>query len=177
VGNYPNLSGNIGVGHFKPINSTRYVNDCHEYIFHLTKHADVKLDRLAIGVEYQDKSNIARWKSAKDDLRCRGNTWFVPYKTIRSRLIQRPHPATFPIKIPQMCIQLHGVEGITRVLDPFSGIGSSALACVELGIDFVGYEIDVDYFQDACRLVEEYGNEESQLWLKFKSEEGTKITQ
>ena len=58
----------ITVGHYKPINSRRYVNDCHEYIFHLTKFGDVELDRLAVGVEYQDKSNVDRWSGAKDDL-------------------------------------------------------------------------------------------------------------
>ena len=51
----------ISAGHFKPINSKRFVNDCHEYIFHLTKADDVPLDRRAAGVPYQDKSNIARW--------------------------------------------------------------------------------------------------------------------
>jgi hypothetical protein len=31
-----NLDRNIAVGHYKPINSDRYVNDCHEFIFHFT---------------------------------------------------------------------------------------------------------------------------------------------
>ena len=78
VGRYPGISGNVSVGHYKPINSTRYINDCHEYIFHLTKNGRVALDRLAVGVEYQDKSNIARFGSAnRSDSRCRGNTWFI----------------------------------------------------------------------------------------------------
>ncbi len=155
VGDYPGISGNVAVGHFKPINSPRFLNDCHEYIFHLTKTRNVPLDRLAVGVEYQDKSNVARWKSAGNDRRCRGNTWFVPYKTIKNRKQQRPHPATFPVKIPQMCIQLHGLERTHLVLDPFLGIGNSARACVELGINFTGFEIDPYYFQEASRLLKE----------------------
>lgn len=162
VGAYPNIAGNIGVGHFKPINSPRFLNSCHEYIFHLTKRGDVKLDRLSIGVEYQDKSNVTRWKSAGKDRRCRGNTWFVPYRTIRSRDSQRPHPATFPVKIPGMCIQLHGLERAKRVLDPFLGIGPSALACIELGVDFVGYEIDPTYFRASCRAIEAVRNDASE---------------
>lgn len=155
VGNYPGISGNVGVGHFKPINSPRFLNDCHEYIFHLTKHGRVPLDRLAIGVEYQDKSNVARWKSAGGGLRCRGNTWFVPYRTIRSRAKQRPHPASFPARIPEMCVRLHGLDRTRRVLDPFLGIGNSGVACVALGVDFVGYEIDPEYFDASCRAVQE----------------------
>lgn len=146
VGRYPGVSGNVSVGHYKPINSSRYINDCHEYIFHLTKTGNVSLDRLSIGVEYQDKSNIGRWGSAdRPDRRCRGNTWFVPYKTIKSRDKQRPHPATFPVKIPKMCLQLHGVAEGGLVLDPFMGIGNTAIAATELRLNCVGFEIEADY--------------------------------
>ncbi|MBI4531409.1 MAG: site-specific DNA-methyltransferase [Candidatus Latescibacteria bacterium] len=154
VGNYPGITGNVAVGHYKPVNSRRFLNDCHEYLFHLTKHGDVGLDRLAVGVEYQDKSNVTRWKKAEgQDRRCRGNTWFVPYKTIRSRDTQRPHPATFPVKIPQMCILLHGLARTRFVMDPFVGIGHTAVACFELGVDFVGFEVDPDYYAEACNVI------------------------
>ena len=153
VGRYPGISGNVSVGHYKPINSPRYVNDCHEYIFHLTKSGDVELDRLGVGVEYQDKSNVKRW-GVKSDLRCRGNTWFVPYRTIRDRSTQRPHPATFPVKIPKMCIQVHGIGRADLVLDPFLGIGNAAVACAELGLNFVGFETDLDYCLQAKKALE-----------------------
>ncbi len=156
VGAASGLTHNVAIGHYKPINSRRYVNDCHEYIFHLTKTGDVELDRRAVGVEYQDKSNVARWEAAKDDRRCRGNTWFVPYRTIQSRDRERPHPATFPVRIPMMCVRLHGVGRVRRVLDPFLGLGHSALACKTLGLPFVGFELDADYFCDACRMIETF---------------------
>jgi len=57
-------------GHFKPINSPRFLNDCHEYVFHFTKSGRVELNRLALGVPYQDKSNITRWRHTRGgDLR------------------------------------------------------------------------------------------------------------
>ncbi len=148
VGNYPNISGDIAVGHFKPIVSKRFLNDCHEYIFHFTKYGDVHLDKLAVGVSYQDKTNIERWKAAnKEDRRDRGNIWFIPYQTIQSRSKQRPHPATFPVKLPDMCIRLHGNAKL--VIDPFIGIGSTAVAAMRLGISFVGFEIDKEYLDAA----------------------------
>ncbi|MBI2504037.1 MAG: site-specific DNA-methyltransferase [Candidatus Latescibacteria bacterium] len=156
VGRETSMAGNLAVGHYKPINSRRFVNDCHEYIFHLTKTGRVELDRLGVGVEYQDKSNQHRWGGGVRDRRCRGNTWFVPYKTIRSRQQERPHPATFPVKIPRMCIQLHGRERTRLVLDPFLGLGHTALACRELGVDFAGFEIDPDYFAEAGRLLQSH---------------------
>ena len=42
-------------------------------------------------------------------LRCRGNTWFLPYDTIQSRDKERPHPATFPWRLPGVLPRLHGV--------------------------------------------------------------------
>ena len=155
VGRYPGVSGNVSVGHYKPINSPRYINDCHEYIFHLTKAGNISLDRLAIGVEYQDKSNVGRWGGAnRPDRRCRGNTWFVPYKTIKSRDKQRPHPATFPVKIPKMCLQLHGVADGGLVLDPFMGIGHTAIAAAELRLDCVGFEIEADYCAQTAQAIQ-----------------------
>ncbi|MCR4425794.1 MAG: site-specific DNA-methyltransferase [Firmicutes bacterium] len=146
VGNYPGITGDVAVGHYKPIRSKRFLNDCHEYIFHLTKAGDVALDRLAVGVPYQDKSNIGRWEGAQSGRRCRGNTWFIPYETIQSSEADRPHPATFPVRLPEMCIKLHGLERCNLVMDPFMGIGNTALACIRLGVSFVGFEIDESYF-------------------------------
>ncbi len=140
-------------GHFKPINSKRFLNDCHECIFHFTKTARVKLDRLAIGVPYQDKSNIGRWSHTRgSDLRCRGNTWFIPYQTIQSREKERPHPATFPVQLAEWCIKLQGVSRVRTMLDPFLGIGNSAVAAKCCGVKrFIGFEIDKTYLAEAKR--------------------------
>jgi site-specific DNA-methyltransferase (adenine-specific) len=142
-------------GHFKPINSRRFLNDCHEYIFHLTPEGRTPLDRLALGVPYQDKSNIARWSHTHGaDLRCRGNTWFIPYETIKSRVKQRPHPATFPVELAQNCIKLHGILRVHTMLDPFLGIGNSAVAAQRCGVPkFVGFEIDKHYISEARRQI------------------------
>lgn len=151
VGDYPGITQDVVVGHYKPINSKRFLNDCHEYIFHLTKRGDVRLDRLAIGVPYQDKTNVTRWANGADGLHCRGNTWFIPYETIQSRAKERPHPATFPVELPTRCIKLHGVDRTGLVMDPFLGIGASAVACARLGIPFVGFEIVPDYYDESCK--------------------------
>ena len=143
------LDRDLAVGHYKPINSDRFVNDCHEFVFHLTPEGRTPLDRKAIGVPYQDRSNISRWQAGSDGVRCRGNTWFVPYTTIQNRKRERPHPATFPPKLPEWCIRLHGLERAGLVIDPFVGLGSTAIACAELGVNFVGVEMDQSYLDDA----------------------------
>jgi site-specific DNA-methyltransferase (adenine-specific) len=141
----------VAVGHYKPINSDRFVNDCHEYIFHFTPAGRTRLDRRAVGVPYQDQSNVKRWAAAGEGLRCRGNTWFIPYETIQRRDRDRPHPASFPPKVPEQCLRLHGVERAGTVLDPFVGLGSSAMAAVRLGLDFVGIELDEGYLKEAVK--------------------------
>lgn len=143
-------------GHFKPISSKRFLNDCHEYIFHFTKTGRVEIDRLAIGVPYQDKTNIARWSHTRGrDTRCRGNTWFIPYETIQSREKERPHPATFPVQLVEWCIKLHGPGAaghVETMLDPFLGIGNSAVAAKNCGVKkFIGFEIDETYLAQAKR--------------------------
>lgn len=141
----------VSAGHFKPINSKRYVTDCHEYVFHFTKSGNVQLERLAIGVPYADKSNISRWGHTDGkDKRCRGNTWFVPYETIKSRSKDRPHPATFPVKLADQCIRIHGNIESSCVMDPFLGIGHSLIAAKQCEIaEFIGFEIDPLYFEEA----------------------------
>jgi site-specific DNA-methyltransferase (adenine-specific) len=140
-------------GHFKPISSPRYLNDCHEYVFYLTPEGRTPIERLALGVPYADKSNVARWSHTEGkDRRCRGNTWFVPYQTIQRRAKERPHPATFPVQLAEWCIKLHGVERVETMVDPFLGIGNSAVAAKRCGVrNFIGFEIDEEYLAEAKR--------------------------
>ena len=152
------ITRDIAVGHYKPINSERYLNDCHEFIFHFTPGGATRLDRLALGVPYQDASNIARWRSGAEGVRCRGNTWFIPYETIQRRDRDRPHPATFPAKLPEQCIRLHGLSRVETVMDPFTGLGSTAVACARLGVNFVGSDIDQQYLEEAAERMQAAGS-------------------
>src|SRR3954467_12240019 len=135
------LEDDLAVGHYKPINSKRFVNDCHEFVFHFSRTGDTPIDRRAVGVKYQDQSNVTRGRGAGSGLRCRGNTWFLPYDTIQSRDKERPHPATFPWRLPAYCLKLHGVSRVGLAVDPFLGLGSSAVACATLGVNFAGIEL------------------------------------
>ncbi len=131
-------------GHFKPVPGKRFLNNQHESIYHFTKKGEVQLDRLAIGVNYADKSNIGRY--ADQDLRCRGNVWFIPYSTTQKK---KQHPAGFPVELPEMCIRLHGIKEGMVILDPFLGAGTTLVACQKLGVNGVGIELDSMYCEYA----------------------------
>lgn len=145
--------GDDTFGHFKPITSRRYLNQNHEAIFHFTKSGAVEVDRLAVGVPFKDKSNIARW-GHKRDKRCAGNVWFIPYKTVRSRAQKFDHPAGFPVDLPKRCISLHGVEGAV-VLDPFLGAGTTLVAAEQMHCQGIGIEIDRHYAETAVKRLRE----------------------
>lgn len=54
------------------------------------------------------------------------------------------HPAPFPEELPARLIQLFTYAD-EIVLDPFMGSGQTAIAALNNGRNFVGYEIDLDY--------------------------------
>jgi site-specific DNA-methyltransferase (adenine-specific) len=134
-------------GHFRPLTSRRFANRCWEVLYHFTKTGNVDIDRLALGVPYEDKSNEARWDNP-DGIRCRGDVWMIPYKTTQKK---GKHPATFPSTLATYAFHLHGVDKIELALDPFVGEGSSAVAAKKLSLNFIGFDIVEDYCQEARR--------------------------
>ena len=48
-----------------------------------------------------------------------------------------------------MCLRLHGLERIRTVADPFLGLGSTAVACAQLGVSFICIELDAGYLERA----------------------------
>lgn len=54
------------------------------------------------------------------------------------------HPAPFPTELPRRLIELYTFAG-DLILDPFLGSGSTAIAAVQSGRHYVGYETDAAY--------------------------------
>lgn len=78
-------------------------------------------------------------------MRCRGNVWFIPYDTIKSKSDRNNHPAIFPIALPEMCIKLSGANKESLIVDPFMGTGTTLIACKKLGINGIGFDISEEY--------------------------------
>ena len=143
------LTDDLAVGHYKPINSRRFLHDCHEFVFHFTPAGPRRSIARRSACATRTSRTSAAGRPAASGVRCRGNTWFIPYETIQSREKDRPHPATFPPKLPEMCLRLHGLDRLQVVADPFLGLGSTAVACAQLGLSFVGIEMDERYLKEA----------------------------
>jgi site-specific DNA-methyltransferase (adenine-specific) len=141
--------GDDSVGHFKPINSKRFLNNNHESIFHFTLDGKTTIDRLAVGVPFKDKTNISRRGHAQDK-RCAGNIWYIPYETVQSKAEKFNHPTGFPVALPERCLKMTGhATGV--VLDPFLGTGTTLVAAQRLGWKGIGIEIDQQYADTAAQ--------------------------
>lgn len=125
--------------HYKPIQGERRLNNLTEFIFVLYKGKMPKLNRLALGVPYKDKSNAKRFAGGRD-LKCGGNVWHINYETITSS-DEKLHPDRFPIELPERCIKLCGYE-VKIVLDPFMGSGTTCLAAKNFGKDYIGIDMN-----------------------------------
>jgi site-specific DNA-methyltransferase (adenine-specific) len=64
------------------------------------------------------------------------------------------HACAFPIELPTRGIQATTDLGDT-VLDPFMGSATTGAAAIRLGRKFIGIEIELKYFDIACRRIEE----------------------
>jgi site-specific DNA-methyltransferase (adenine-specific) len=65
------------------------------------------------------------------------------------------HPAPYPVELPYRVIQLYSFKNDT-VLDPFIGSGTTAIAALKSGRHYLGYELNRKYIQIARKRVQEY---------------------
>lgn len=68
--------------------------------------------------------------------------------------IERQHPTQKPIELMQWCLNNVTAEG-HLVLDPFMGSGTTGVAAVQMGRDFIGIEQDEGHFATACKRIED----------------------
>lgn len=63
------------------------------------------------------------------------------------------HEAAFPINLPLWAIDVYSQTCQDVVLDPFCGLGTTILAAMERGRQFIGIELSGDYCQQAYRRI------------------------
>jgi DNA modification methylase len=68
------------------------------------------------------------------------------------------HPAPYHKDLPLYYINLLTDSG-DLVLDPFSGIATTGIACKELGRNYIGYELNKTYAEFSKKRLNDYGNE------------------
>ena len=104
------------------------IRDVHEYCLCFSKG---RFDRVVKG-----DSDI----SAEDFMESTLSIWEIAPESAR----RVNHPAPFPVELPRRFIQLYTYKN-EYVLDPFMGSGSTAVASVLTGRNWVGYDINPEY--------------------------------
>lgn len=74
------------------------------------------------------------------------------------------HAAPFPVELPKRLMHLYSYED-DIVLDPFMGSGTTAVAALENGRRYIGYEKKEEYVQFACNRIEEKTKDRAQIML------------
>lgn len=75
------------------------------------------------------------------------------------------HPTQKPVRLLERLLNLVCRDNIT-VLDPFSGSGSTAVACINTNRNYIGFEIDKEYYDLSIRRIADYKNK-MELKLNF----------
>jgi site-specific DNA-methyltransferase (adenine-specific) len=117
------------------------LRDVHEYILVFSKGQFKRLKDEKVSTIERD-----------DFLEFTKSVWQFPTESA-SRV---GHPAPFPVELPRRLIELYSFEGDV-ILDPFIGSGTTAIAALETGRHYVGYEMDPAFADLARKRIREQG--------------------
>lgn len=63
------------------------------------------------------------------------------------------HPTQKPVALMAWCMDMAKVPPGAVVLDPYMGSGTTGIACLRTGRNFIGMELDVTHYQTACNRI------------------------
>lgn len=75
-----------------------------------------------------------------------------PVRTYRAATAQdysfdkKRHPTQKPIRLMRWCVKMARLKPNSTILDPYMGSGTTGVAAVQMGMNFIGIEIDPTYF-------------------------------
>lgn len=84
-----------------------------------------------------------------------------PIRTFRLSRVEaystmnKQHPTQKPVSLMRWCLDMAKVPQGATVLDPFMGSGTTGVACMQTGRNFIGCEIDPGYFAIAKKRIED----------------------
>ena len=157
---------------YAPLTHNRYEQEF-EYMFCFSKGKPKTFNPIKVPCKYagtetwgsssfykkSDGELVKVGKKKIGDTKIKGNIF--EYQTgSKTETKEYRHPAMFPLKLAQDHIISWSNENDT-VLDPFMGSGTTGVACKHLNRNFIGIELDNNYFEIAKKRIE---NEQGRLF-------------
>lgn len=106
---------------------------------------------------FRKKGKLSFTKEQKAECKVEKDRWFEISRNVweiqPERASRIGHPAPYPVEIPKRFIEVMTVKD-SIVLDPFSGSGTTAVACIELGRNYIGIEQNSSYCEIAEKRIE-----------------------
>jgi len=119
------------------------------------KNGDIKINRkIKFGITCQNKinSDVAFGTFNKYDQGALLKSIITLYNEVRQNA--QIHPTEKPVKLLQILIELiDNQQDNFTILDPFAGSCSQAIACYKLNKNFIGCEIDKEYYYAAKKRI------------------------
>ena len=79
----------------------------------------------------------------------------VPNKKTKGEDGKNIHDTEKPVELMKILIENSSQEN-ELVLDPFVGVGATAIACKDLNREYIGIELDEKYYNIACSRIDNY---------------------
>ena len=126
----------------------------HETVWHFTEKGKTPISLKQSSVEYRPEYAEENYRRTGRRTRPTTTCWHIPYETTgymgqeASELKgDKGHPAIFPRDLVRHCLNVAGAQPGNILYDPFSGTGTALAVAQEMGLKYLGTEIDTDYVE------------------------------
>ena len=138
-------------------NITHYLSVIDSSLFHFIKNLIWVKDNKIMGQTYMSQFEyvimLRKGKHKRINDCGQGDVLQIPNKKMKNLEGKTIHDTEKPVKLNEILIANSSNEGET-VLDPFMGVGSCGVACVNTNRNFIGIELDEGYYNIAKERIE-----------------------
>lgn len=138
------------------ISKNRIIWGCNYYSQYISDIGRIVFDKTDGGIAGLDFSDCdLASNSIHRNIKAYRLKWMGIMKGKEAALENRIHPCQKPVALYRWLLENYAKEG-DLILDTHVGSASSLIACEALGFDYVGYEIDADYYEAATKRIKEW---------------------
>ena len=142
------------------VRQPRY-NQCFEYMFVFSKGKPRTFNPIMVNCKSAGTKYKSTCKKITDDKSREYKEFEINNQKVADNIFEfavaqnkTQHPAVFPLELPLLQIRSWSNEGDT-ILDCFMGSGTTGIACLNTNRNFIGIEINSEYFDIAKTRIEQ----------------------